>query len=270
MSSSATGLSGQTDASLIDMEQAPEPATETAADALAVGLGAGSGAPDQGQAAAPASAAGPPAAGGPGGEEPVRVCPMCAEKIKAAARKCRFCGALLDEELRAEEARRVEQQVLTSLLAGAARAAHTWRVLAMVVTSITAGWLVLLTMMAWRQAPPALIVFNLLLALGLLWNTRQMRAGPASVFLAGACAVMLCMPLDTLLGLALVDATLLKQFQSQDPQHYGNLTADDLNGAFGVLFTAAGVIFSVPVWIATVKVAALQRFRAAAGMGRQH
>jgi hypothetical protein len=35
-----------------------------------------------------------------------RPCPMCGEMIKATAAKCRFCGEILDEELRRSEKRK--------------------------------------------------------------------------------------------------------------------------------------------------------------------
>jgi phage FluMu protein Com len=191
--------------------------------------------------------------------EATRRCPMCAETIKAAAKKCRFCGTLLDEELKAEQTRQIEKQALSGFVGEAERSAHTWRVLAMAVTTITAGWLVMLTMMTWHRMPPTLAVFNLLLAAGLVWNTTQMKRGPASVFLAAAAAVLFCMPIDTILGLALVDEATLRQIKSQDPQQYANLTTEQVNAAFGLMFTFVGLLFSVPVWIATVKVALFQR-----------
>jgi hypothetical protein len=188
---------------------------------------------------------------------------MCAETIKAAARKCRFCGTILDEELRAEEAAQHEHHAMAGMLAQAERSTHIWRTIATVAATVTTGWLVLLTMGMWREASPMLIAFNLLLIVGLIWNTRQMRRGPANVFLAAACAVVLCMPLDLLLGLTVLDADAFNELQKQDPQHYANLTLENVNRVMGFLVTMVGFVISIPVWIAMLKVTYLQRLHRA-------
>lgn len=188
---------------------------------------------------------------------------MCAEIIKAAARKCRFCGTVLDEELRAEESAQHEHRAMLAMLTQAERSTHIWRMIATVAATVTTGWLALLTMGMWSDASPMLIAFNLLLIVGLIWNTRQMRQGPANVFLAAACAVVLCMPLDLLLGLTVLDAETFKELQKQDPQHYANLTLDNVNRVMGFLCTMVGFVVSIPVWIAMLKVTYLQRLRRA-------
>lgn len=148
-----------------------------------------------------------------------------------------------------------------ALLNKAERSAYTWRVLAMLFTIVTAGWLVLLTLETFQKAPATLAIFNLLLAGGLVWNATQMRRGPASVFGAVALAVLFCMPIDTILGLALVDEATMEKLRSQNPQYYASLTADSVNGSFGLMFSIVGLFFSIPLWIAGRKVMAFQRLR---------
>ncbi|MCY3020032.1 MAG: hypothetical protein NTW87_13525 [Planctomycetota bacterium] len=258
---------------LVDMEKSPLPVASQTYSHAAPPVLAGARAEDGTQGARlPAEGLAGPAgeqekgsAPGQAGSEPTKACPMCAETIKASAKKCRFCGTILDEGLRAEEEQRRREQALASMLAVVERTANAWRVLAVIVTACTVGWLVLLTMMTWGKAPATLTVFNILLVVGLVWSTRQMRQGPHNVFIAAAFAVAMCMPLDMALGLNLVDDEVLKELQKQDPKNFGTMTAQDLNGGIGVLFCVLGFMFAIPVWIAALKVAVAQRLRASLG-----
>lgn len=209
-----------------------------------------------------------PAAAASDAAEPTKKCPMCAETIKAAARKCRFCNTVLDESLRGEEEKARRDHVMLGMLAVAERSTQVWRAISVIVTGCTVGWLVLLTVNLFFAGTAALPLafFNMLLIAGLFWSTRQMRHGPHNVFLAAACAVLLCMPLNIAMGLPLVelDAEQLKQMQKQNPQ----FTEEMLRAVAGMVYSGVGLFFSIPLWIATLKVAGLQRLRQmAAGPG---
>jgi hypothetical protein len=241
------------------MEKGPEPQPRTAIAATAPQTAAGTDA-DTPPAAQPAAGAAAPQT-----DEPMKRCPMCAETIKAAARKCRFCGTILDEELRAEEAAPGERRAIAAVLADAEQSTHTWRVLAMVATVATVCWLSLLTTATYQKSPQTLVLFNVLLIVALVWNSRQMHRGPASVFLAAGLAIVLCMPLDALLGLTLFDAEYLKEMQKlpQDQEWASRVSVDQLNRVMCLLFAPVGFVVSIPIWIAMLKVTYLQRLRRA-------
>ena len=255
-----------------DAPRSLEALKETAAAAPAVvapasapletGPGGQAGSGQETSAAAPAPAA----------AEATKVCPLCAETIKAAARKCRFCGALLDETLRQEEDDRRKEQAMLSVLALAERSTNTWRSVAIICSVCTAAWLSYLTLslLLAHDPPYLLIVFNVFLVFGLFRSIRQMRTGAYPVFLAAATAVLLCMPLNLQLGL-LGEATLekmLEQMQKNLAPDQPQPTVAQLKAVILLLFSVTGFIFSIPIWLAALKVAAFQRLKATFGGGK--
>ncbi|HEY3321179.1 MAG TPA: hypothetical protein VGP72_11985 [Planctomycetota bacterium] len=207
-------------------------------------------------------------------EDATRRCPICAETIKVAAKKCRFCNTIFDEDLRRQEAQEQQRQNALSEIAEAERSAHTWRVIATLVSGLTIGWLVLLTLQVWApltnsslaSSPWPLMIFDPLLVIGMLWASRQMRRGPAQVFVTAAMTILLCMPLNILLGLPVSDAQLEEELVRQNarlaqlsPQERENL----IRVLMLMLYTFIGAVLSVPVWVAALKVAGVARRRAA-------
>ncbi len=203
--------------------------------------------------------------------EPTKHCPICAETIKAAAKKCRFCGATLDPELRAQEESERQMSTATVIVSQAEHSVRTWRTISAIVCGLTIGWLFLVTLGAGR-APNGtlLIIFNFLLMTGLFWSVRQMRNGPHQVFLSAAMAVLLCMPLNVLLGLPVTDPESQKLLLRQHPEMFPKeMSEEDVQTALRTMsifaFLFVGFLFSIPVWIAAFKVAALQRLKATLG-----
>lgn len=224
--------------------------------------------------AAPASPSAPAATPAPSPDlDATRRCPMCAETIKAAARKCRFCGTLLDTDLRLEEDER-RAMVATGVLAEAQRSATTWRAIAVLATGLTIGWLVFITARVFIESSElnVLMVFNPLLIIGLVWNSRQMRQGPAHVFFSAALAILLCMPLNFMLGLPTASPEMQQQFIKQNQANFKDMKPEDIAMMFKItvffMYLAVDFVFSLPVWIAMMKVRALQRLQATLGKSK--
>ena len=190
-------------------------------------------------------------------------CPVCAEIIKAAAKKCRFCNSNLDQDHDAD-AQKQKAMVIARVLYLAERSAAMWRGLSVVVTGMASGVMLIMTMQALQQDTAAILtLFNVLLIVGMFWSMLQMKEGPAQVFISAALAVMLCMPINMLLGFP-IDDQVLKTFQ-ENPQFKG-ITVDEVRiwTCFSGLFF--GILFSIPLWVAALKVAAVQRLKTALGM----
>jgi len=141
---------------------------------------------------------------------------------------------------------------------------QVWYVLAACATAATAGWLLLLTASVWEKGPRGLVVCNVLLALGLLWNIRNMLGGYESAFFVAALVIALCMPLEAAFGLRVVDAATLAEFRRYDPQRYASITVDKLNTGFLVFFSIVGALMSIPAWIAGMKLDESKQAQAAA------
>ncbi|HLX65211.1 MAG TPA: hypothetical protein VKX17_28340 [Planctomycetota bacterium] len=203
--------------------------------------------------------------------EPTKRCPYCAERILAAAKKCRYCGELLDDELRREEEKKRREANAAVLLAAAGKSDGIWRMVSIFMTMLTAGWLVALTVnnleLAFSKSlepglarPPwTVFAFDIPLIFGLFMLMRQMRRGPYHVFLSAAFAIVVCMPLTIALGLPIpVDLELLRK----QGDFYKNFTEEDARNTVMIVTTMIGLLFSAPVWFTALKLFAQSRIRA--------
>ena len=261
----AVAAAAQPEGGLIDMERTrpdsgdatPVTPVESKNSAAETALSAEIQGPQTISGSPPAPA--PPAQ--PGAEDATRLCPICAERIKVLAKKCRFCGAIFDEGLRQEQGLALD--AMQRLLAE--RSVRTWRVVARAATGLTIGWLIfVLFMIAGRQdvSVPA-VIFNVLLLSGLFISMRQMKDGPYHVFLAAALAVSLSMPILSQLGFMPFDAEVYQQLAAmyKDDPRFRLLSQEQHNQMFWSFTSMAGIFCAIPVWIAAANVAALKRLR---------
>lgn len=200
--------------------------------------------------------------------EATKRCPMCAETIKAAAKKCRFCGEILDADLKREsvgDSRRTKPTTdvarsLDAVLRGAS----------ILATMLTTGYMLVETLnsIVLRHGPTSLdflapwplYVFNVMMIGGFLSLIRQMKTGPAHVFLTAALAIVVCMPLDMFLGLPLPG---LDQFvvEAKKQDLYKDWTQSGFVGMFAFLTGLIGAIISVPVWLTGLMLALRSRLK---------
>jgi len=212
-----------------------------------------------------------PAAASP--PEPTRRCPICAETIKAAAKKCRFCNAILDETMRRDDEEARRKDFTAAALATAEKSVAVWRAVSTVMVGFSIGWIVWITASLWSlQQPHILMLFNPLLAVGLFWSSRQMRHGPHNLFLSSALTIAMLMPLNILLGMPMLGPEMQAEVMNKNPEMFKNLSDVEKENAWNVLrgstilfFVITGFLFSLPLWITTVKVASLARLKAALG-----
>lgn len=193
----------------------------------------------------------------PGAQAGLRACPYCAEKIQAAARKCRYCNEYLDDELRRAEQERKRGYAVAAYRDALDRNARMWRALSILATSLTYTWLgfesinfvfELFGAVHAKGFPWVLLIFDVLLALGLMRLARTMRAGPPSVFVVAAIAILFCGPLNVVLN---ADFYLQTTSVTKDPQ-------DTYAWAFAGR-TMIGALLSLPVWYTALKLKVLSR-----------
>jgi hypothetical protein len=145
-------------------------------------------------------------------------------------------------------------------LAQAERLTMVARAVAVIATTITSGWLIYLSLMALLESDPpyAPVIFCAMLVFGLLSASRQMLNGPASVHVAAATAIMLCMPLTITMGLPVVDLQKLAKETTVDDKPLALEMAQTL-----VLlnFSVIGCVFSLPVWFAALRITLLKRLK---------
>jgi len=218
----------------------------------------------------PAPIAAPPVQPAISPEDATRRCPVCAETIKVLAKKCRYCGAVFDESLREVDEHDRKTNVSQSVIAEVQRTANTWRALAVIVTGLTIGWMSFITINIWSFAEPNLLmIFNPLLIIGLIWNSRQMKSGPAQVFFSAALAIMLCMPLNVMLGLPFPGPEMQKEIIQQNQAKLKELSPEEIATTMKIsgflFFLAVGFVFSIPAWVAMMQVSGLQRLQAKLG-----
>lgn len=203
-------------------------------------------------------------------EDATRRCPVCAETIKVLAKKCRFCGAVFDESLRADDEHDRKNNVSLSVIAEVQRTANTWRALSVITTGLTIGWMSFITINIWNFSDPNLLMlFNPLLIIGLIWSSRQMKSGPAQVFFSAALAIMLCMPLNVMLGLPFPGPEMQKEIIQQNQAKLKELSPEEIATTMKIsgflFFLAVGFVFSIPAWVAMMQVSGLNRLQAKLG-----
>lgn len=215
--------------------------------------------------AAPASAPAPAVAP----EDATRRCPMCAETIKVLAKKCRFCGTIFDESLRETDERDRKTNVSDTVVGEAERIANTWRAIATAACGMTIGWLCFITASIWNFSEPNLLMlFNPLLIIGLIWSSRQMKNGPPQVFFSAALAILLCMPLNIMLGLPMGGPQfdqMVKQMQESMKDSTPEQIVASIRVMSFLMFLAIDFVVSLPVWFAMIQVAGVQRLKAKLG-----
>lgn len=186
----------------------------------------------------------------------LKACPYCAEKIQAAARKCRHCHEYLDEDLRRADEERRRNVAVAAYRDAVHRNARMWRAASIVATGFTYTWLVFEALSYFWQyiiggkiepLPWVLIIFDMLLAYGLMRLTRVMRAAPASVFFIAAAAIISCGPLNVVLNAS--------------RYHVASSLSKEPGENFSAYFWATafiGLFFSLPVWFTGLKLLALE------------
>jgi hypothetical protein len=252
------------DSQLLDMEKPPVVAVTTVVPPTQP-VAATESAPSA-PMATPAPTPGPAVAP----EDATRRCPICAETIKVLAKKCRFCGAIFDESLRESDEHDRKTNVSSTVVGEAGRIANTWRAIAVAACGLTIGWLCFITANIWSFSEPNLLMlFNPLLVIGLIWSSRQMKNGPPQVFFSAALAILLCMPLNMMLGLPLggpqFEQDLVKQMQEKMKDATPEQIIASMRVFWFLMFLAIDFVVSLPVWIAMIQVAGVQRLQAKLG-----
>ncbi|HYF48257.1 MAG TPA: hypothetical protein VEJ63_02565, partial [Planctomycetota bacterium] len=168
-------------------------------------------------------------------------------------------------ELRAQQNEEQQRLARLRMLAMFERNVNIWRSFSIIVTSFTIGWLFYLSFTESFQSEPPwpAIIFNITLIYGLWRASREMKNGPHMMFIAAGIAIVLCMPLNLKLGMMAVTPEMMDMLKKNASPGTPEMTAEQIRAFMLVLFTFAGAVFSIPLWITALKVAALQRLRAA-------
>ena len=137
------------------------------------------------------------------------------------------------------------------------------RAVAVIATTVTAGWMMYLGISAMfvSEPPYAAIIFTGFLVYGLLSVSRQMLLGPATVHVAAATAILMCMPLTLLMGLPVVDHEAIQTLIKKSEEAGTPMSLTTAHMTILLNFSVIGLVFSLPVWVAAVKITLLQRMK---------
>jgi hypothetical protein len=137
------------------------------------------------------------------------------------------------------------------------------RAVAVIATTVTAGWMMYLGISAmFADEPPyAAIIFTGFLVYGLLSVSRQMLLGPASVHVAAATAIVMAMPLTLLMGLPVVSYEAVQNVIKENEARGQPMSLATAHMMILLNFSVIGLVFSLPVWVAAVKITLLRRMK---------
>jgi hypothetical protein len=143
------------------------------------------------------------------------------------------------------------------------RTVNVWRSISIIALTFTIGWIVYLSLTAiFSPMPPwPAIIFNAALLYGLYSTSREIKKGPPIIFIMGAVTLILCMPINMSLGMLHIDDEMMAELAKRLPPPQHMLTKEHYENGMLMIFSFVGFLFSIPLWITAIKVAALHRLR---------